>query len=152
VVQKNPSCEEVEVLHQDVYSMGKWDRRSNHSKETPKQNLEKDMFELEQELDIPSHLRFHNSKQETLEEAAQSHLSKVADGKTTDMLMKTSLQELYGNSYRRRNEAVCKKLLQRIKLDTTNTLWSDLADRCFEEFKKSKLKTTIPCSRGSVGK
>jgi very-short-patch-repair endonuclease len=23
-----------------------------------------------------------------------------------------------------------------IKLDTTNTLWSDLADRCFEEFKK----------------
>jgi hypothetical protein len=21
---KNPSCEEVEVLHQDVYSMGKW--------------------------------------------------------------------------------------------------------------------------------
>jgi hypothetical protein len=28
------------------------------------------MFELEQELDIPSHLRFHNSKQETLEEAA----------------------------------------------------------------------------------
>jgi methionine salvage enolase-phosphatase E1 len=49
------------------------------------------MFELEQELDIPSHLRFHNSKQETLEEAAQSHLSKVADGKEQlDMLMKTS--------------------------------------------------------------
>jgi hypothetical protein len=45
--------------------------------------------------------------------------------------------------HRRRNEAVCKKLLREIKLDTTNTLWSDLADRCFEEFKKSKLKTTI---------
>jgi hypothetical protein len=55
------------------------------------------MFELEQELDIPSHLRFHNSKQETLEEAAQSHLSKVADGKRMDMLMKTSLQD-YGNN------------------------------------------------------
>jgi hypothetical protein len=42
----------VEVLHQDVYSMGKWDRRSNIiiQKETPKQTLEKDMFELEQEL------------------------------------------------------------------------------------------------------
>jgi hypothetical protein len=64
------------------------------------------MFELEQELDIPSHLRFHNSKQETLEEAAQAHLSKVADGKrTTDMLMKTSLRELYGNS----KEATQKK-------------------------------------------
>jgi hypothetical protein len=62
------------------------------------------MFELEQELTI--HLRFHNSKQETLEEAAQSHLSKVADGKrTTDMLMKTSLWELYGNS----KEATQKK-------------------------------------------
>jgi hypothetical protein len=24
---KNPSCEEVEVFHQDVYSMSKWDRR-----------------------------------------------------------------------------------------------------------------------------
>jgi hypothetical protein len=70
VVRKESSCEEVEVLHQDVYSMGKWDRRSNIiSKETPKQNLEKDMFELEQELDIPSHLRFHNSKQESREAA-----------------------------------------------------------------------------------
>jgi hypothetical protein len=28
----------------------------------PKQNLEKEMFELEQELDIPSSLRWHNSK------------------------------------------------------------------------------------------
>jgi hypothetical protein len=39
------------------------------------------MFELEQELDIPSHLRFHNSKQKRLE-AAQS-TPKVADGKRT---------------------------------------------------------------------
>jgi hypothetical protein len=30
--------------------------------EEPKQDLEKEMFELEQELDIPSHLRWHNSK------------------------------------------------------------------------------------------
>lgn len=37
-----------------------------------KQDLKKEMFELEQELDIQSHLRWHNSKpkQETLEEAA----------------------------------------------------------------------------------
>ena len=34
-------------------------------KEEPKLNLEKEMFELEQELDIPSHLRFHNSKTQT---------------------------------------------------------------------------------------
>jgi hypothetical protein len=38
-------------------------------------DLEKEMFQLEQELDIPSHLRWHNSKtkQETLEEAAKNH-------------------------------------------------------------------------------
>jgi hypothetical protein len=62
------------------------------------------MFELEQELDIPSHLRFHNSKQETLEEAAQSHLSKVADGKRTTGYAER-LVELYGNS----KEATQKK-------------------------------------------
>ena len=58
--------------------------------EEPKQDLEKEMFELEQELDIPSSMRWHNSKpkqeidmskyisgidpydtQETLEEAAE---------------------------------------------------------------------------------
>ena len=38
----------------------------------PKQDLEKEMFDLEQELDIPSSMRWHNSKpkQETIEEAA----------------------------------------------------------------------------------
>lgn len=41
-----------------------------NAKEEPKQDLEKEMFELEEQLDIPSHLRWHNSKpkQETLEE------------------------------------------------------------------------------------
>ena len=41
----------------------------------PKKDLEKEMFELEQELDIPSHLRWYNSKtkQETLEEAAEKY-------------------------------------------------------------------------------
>jgi hypothetical protein len=45
-------------------------------KEEPKQDLEKEMFELEQELDIPSHLRWHNSKpkQETLEEVLGSSM------------------------------------------------------------------------------
>jgi hypothetical protein len=31
-----------------------------------------------------------------------------------------------------------RSYFREIKLDTTNTLWSDLADRCFEEFKKKK--------------
>jgi hypothetical protein len=56
-------------------------------------------------------------KQETLEEAAQSHLSKVADGKEQpDMLMKTSLRELMATAKKlhRRNEAVCKKLPEKL--------------------------------------
>ena len=42
----------------------------------PKQDLEKEMFELEEQLDIPSYLRWYNSKpkQETLEEAADKSL------------------------------------------------------------------------------
>jgi hypothetical protein len=73
-------------------------------------------------------------------------LSKVADGKEQpDMLMKTSLRELYGNSKEATEEEMklfARSYFREIKLDT-NTLWSDLADRCFEEFKKNKLKTTI---------
>lgn len=44
-------------------------------KEEPKQDLEKEMFELEQELDIPSHLRWHNSKpkKEIPEEKAEAY-------------------------------------------------------------------------------
>jgi PIN domain nuclease of toxin-antitoxin system len=43
---------------------------------------------------------------------------------------------------------------EKLKLNTTNTLWSDLADRCFENLKKSKIENnhTPPCSRGSGGK
>jgi hypothetical protein len=50
--------------------------------EEPKLDLEKEMFELEQELDIPSHLRWHNSKpkQEKLEEAAEIILANNIDG------------------------------------------------------------------------
>jgi len=72
---KNPSCEEFTY---EEYMSGKYLIR----KEEPtivrfptyyesKQELEKEMFELEQQLDIPSNLRWHNSKpkQETLEEA-----------------------------------------------------------------------------------
>jgi hypothetical protein len=73
------------------------------------------MFELEQNLTYHP-LRFHNSKQETLEEAAQSHLSKVADGKRTtgyaDEDFIAGYMATAKKLHRRRNETVCK-LLQR---------------------------------------
>ena len=51
----------------------------------PKQELEKELFELEQELDIPSSMRWHNSKpnQETLEEAA-NRLATMIHSRSTD--------------------------------------------------------------------
>jgi len=78
---KNPSCEEVGVkkLLYKVGSNFEGNRFDGYKiiipKEEAKQDLEKEMFELEQELDIPSHLRWHNSKakQETLEEVARNY-------------------------------------------------------------------------------
>lgn len=82
----NPSCEKVEVVKDRVvlddvnYNFDIVDYKCKIiiPKEEPKQDLEKEMFELEQELDIPSHLRWHNSKprQETLEEAAEKFAKK----------------------------------------------------------------------------
>jgi hypothetical protein len=65
-------------------------------------------------------------------------LSKVADGKRTtgyadeDFIAGAIWQQ---QSYTEEKN-VCRSYFREIKLDTTNTLWSDLADRCFEEFKK----------------
>ena len=79
---KNPSCEFVEVKKQYITPLGDIvdtcydNERLNYKiiipQAEPKQDLEKEMFELEQELDIPSSMRWHNSKpkQETLEEVA----------------------------------------------------------------------------------
>jgi hypothetical protein len=74
-------------------------------------------------------------------------LSKVADGKRTtgyadeDFIVGAIWQQQ--RSYTEEEmKLFARSYFREIKLDTTNTLWSDLADRCFEEF-KSKLKTTI---------
>jgi hypothetical protein len=84
---KNPTCEFVEtellgvseVLWEEYFNKyGVYPKYPYYEKiiipqEEPKEDLEKEMFELEQELDIPSSMRWHNSKpkQETLEEAAE---------------------------------------------------------------------------------
>jgi hypothetical protein len=77
---KNPGCESVGVKKgfEDGTAWGYnfLDYKIIIPQEEPKQELEKELFELEQELDIPSSMRWHNSKpkQETLEEAALSFL------------------------------------------------------------------------------
>jgi hypothetical protein len=64
---RNPSCESVEVINEQYtqnYHKDIWYNRYKIiiPQEEPKQDLEKEMFELEQELDIPSSMRWHNSK------------------------------------------------------------------------------------------
>ena len=68
---KNPSCDEVKV--EDYGNIYNFRYLILIPKEEPKQELEKEMFELEQELDIPSHLRWHNSKPklETIKEGGK---------------------------------------------------------------------------------
>ena len=72
---KNPSCEYIEVESGLFFYAEGEDRRYKIfiPQEEPKQELEKELFDLEQELGIPSSMRWHNSKpkQETLEEAAK---------------------------------------------------------------------------------
>jgi hypothetical protein len=82
---KNPTCEFVKVEHFGTCCGNQSINQCINCKkynpvykiiipqEEPKQELEKELFELEQELDIPSSMRWHNSKpkQETLEEYLQ---------------------------------------------------------------------------------
>ena len=76
---KNPSCNRVEIsLEETQYGSGIYEYiiyKKEITKKEPKKYLEKEMFELEQELDIPSHLRWYNSKtkQESIEEAAEKY-------------------------------------------------------------------------------
>jgi hypothetical protein len=94
---ENPSCDEVKVedypILKSIFDSPNdveigWQKKIIIPQEEPKQELEKELFELEQELDIPSSMRWHNSKpkQETIEEAAREYwkrgqfgLEKAAD-------------------------------------------------------------------------
>ena len=94
----NPSCEWVEVLFacrglNGHTPIGEY--RIIIPKEEPKQDLEKEMFELEQELDILSHLRWHNSKpkQETLEEFTENYINKFYNDYAFKDLLKPLLIE-----------------------------------------------------------
>ena len=112
---ENPTCEEVEIFKEvdEVDPNICVDYTYNYKiiipKEEAKQDLEKEMFELEQELNIPSNLRWHNSKpkpkQETLEEITEqiqkdchkfveSIISKVTYQDATNTFLFMKLAEL----------------------------------------------------------
>jgi len=96
-------------------------------KEEPKQDLEKEMFDLEQELDIPSNLRFHNSKpkQETLEEA-------VNNFKKTDVYI-TEIKQAQERMYS--DENMRKAFCAGFASNVTSSI-NDAFEKWFEQFKK----------------
>ena len=103
----------------------------------PKQDLEKEMFELEEQLDIPSHLRWHNSKpkQETLEEFINSQ--PYYGSCTTEYLegIEVGAKWQQKSSY---NEEELKSILQFFIKDTRGDKpWIDADDEWFKQFKKS---------------
>jgi hypothetical protein len=146
---KNPSCESVEVENKKLfdgfldpeYGSSKW--RFNYKiiipKEEPKQDLEKEMFDLEQELDIPSNLRFHNSKpkEETLEEAAINRSNKIVD--LGDNFQSGFCQGFIQGAKWQQERMYSEKKLKEILIKYHHYLTTDDdidANKWFEQFKK----------------
>ena len=80
-----------------------------------KQDLEKEMFDLEQELDIPSNLRFYNSKpkQETLEEFAEREANEFYKKGTVDW---NKFRQLIEVGAKWQQERICdSEVIQRIR-------------------------------------
>jgi hypothetical protein len=88
---KNPSCEFVEVEKKSYIEIKEISYEGDFQnveyvnykiiipKEEPKQDLEKAIFNLEEELDIPSHLRLHNSKTEQEKMYSEEEVDKLLD-------------------------------------------------------------------------
>jgi len=88
---KNPSCDFVEVEKKSYIEIKEISYEGDFQnveyvnykiiipKEEPKQDLEKAIFNLEEELDIPSHLRLHNSKTEQEKMYSEEEVDKLLD-------------------------------------------------------------------------
>ena len=80
-------------------------------------------------------------KQETLEEAKQNYLNKcVTEVRNTGYCDEDFEQGAKWQQQRSYTEEEMKQFarsyFREIKLERSNTAWDDLADRCFEQFKK----------------
>jgi hypothetical protein len=82
---KNPTCEFVEVVKEGYKKNSMIDEATSYKykiiipKEEPKPDLEKEMFRLEQELDIPSAIRWHNSKPEQKMQYSEDDMIEYSD-------------------------------------------------------------------------
>jgi hypothetical protein len=105
-------------------------------KEEPKQDLEKEMFELEQQLDIPSSMRWHNSKpkqETTLEEAAENHSNQTI----RDNSEKSFIEGANYQAERMYSEEEVKEILNEFMHNFyENSIRQDVVVKWFEQFKK----------------
>jgi len=82
---KNPTCEFVEVVKEGYKKNSMIDEATSYKykiiipEEEPKSDLEKEMFRLEQELDIPSSIRWHNSKPEQKMQYSEDDMIEYSD-------------------------------------------------------------------------
>lgn len=67
--------------------------------EKHKQDLEEEIFNLEQALDIPSHLRFHNSKVDKVEKLAELESEVQGWGKYEGLSEQNGFKDAYINGY-----------------------------------------------------
>jgi hypothetical protein len=106
--------------------------------------LEKEMFELEQELDIPSSMRWHNSKpkQSTLEEAAEKYYPPYTNGIITDEIR--ALREGFVKGYEVQAERMFSKeevneIISAVWIsceDNEGKTFTEVRRRILEQFKK----------------
>ena len=82
---KNPSCDFVGVVKEGYKKNSMIDEATSYKykiiipEEEPKSDLEKEMFRLEQELDIPSSIRWHNSKPEQKMQYSEDDMIEYSD-------------------------------------------------------------------------
>jgi hypothetical protein len=135
---KNPSCEEVKVELFPKFSNNLYGIII--PKEEPKQDLEKEMFELEQELDIPSSMRWHNSKpkQETLEEASlRIGLMEIELNHTKTLLAscEKALENRDNQAKRMYSEEEVKQIIEATLIEYSDYVLADIPE-WLEQFKK----------------
>jgi hypothetical protein len=105
----------------------------------PKQHLEKEMFELEQELDIPSPMRWHNSNEVTLEEAAKNTTNKYINEREMQTAFLEFIEGAKWMSERRYSEEEVEEIFKQAQLCTVKADGVYFKYETFEQFKKNKL-------------
>jgi hypothetical protein len=133
---KNPSCEFVDtgfISHSGV---------REYKIIIPQEESKQEQKELRKKLwNVIDMIEQEESKQETLEDAAERY----AEGKSSNFSFRnTHIRDfIAGANWQSKRmygekdfKLFARQYYREIKLDKSNLLWDDLADKCLEQFKK----------------